>query len=214
MSRCHLDNALIKEGRFSMSTFATCVSCGGGGSMGVLGIKRKIMGMLDRVFGRKNEPNLKKVEKIGRGNMGGQEAEESKQRDRLVKSYGFKQGDFDLIVELQDPEKGNLRFSKDPETGSDVISCRYLGHEWESRTDEKRYPFLLMDGARQDEESPGVRDFRRKLEVYSNFLKKQEKIPENAMAELNSAGNLKWLQNAENRNIALRAINNFLGRSS
>lgn len=172
---------------------------------------------LDRLFNRKNEPGRRTVEKAGRANLSIRQAEETEIRESLVKFRLFTSGDMDLIKELQDPEKGNLRVSKD-ERGKDVIKCRYLGREFEARIDDGRRVFL-MDGKIQDVDDKQNRhklaDFRDKLEKYSAFLKEQEYIPERAMKNLTDryGGSLKWKLSEEDRNIAMRAIDDFLGRS-
>ena len=97
-----------------------------------------------------------------------------------------------------------------------MIKCRYLGREFEARIDDGRRVFL-MDGKIQDVDDKQNRhklaDFRDKLEKYSAFLKEQEYIPERAMKSLTDryGGSLKWKLSEEDRNIAMRAIDDFLG---
>ena len=146
--------------------------------------------------------------------MGKQQVEESWARERLVKEYGLNQGDIDLIKELQDPKKGNLRLRKDQATGVDVINCRYLGHEWESRTDENGRPFILMDGERQDHD-PKITYFQDKLGKYAAFLKEQEHIPVRAIKRLTDEhGSAKGVLSADKGESAMKAIDDFLSRSS
>lgn len=169
---------------------------------------------LNKLFNRTNEPSPKKVEKAGKKNLGIIEGAESRAREGLVSEYGFKQGDIDLITELQDPKKGHLRVEQD-ERGNDVLSCRYLDHDFEARIGESGSLSLLMDGERQDDNYE-LRYFLEKLISYADFLKKQKNIPELAMEDLTSerSSNLRWELSGEKRGVAKKAIDDFLSRLS